>query len=357
MKHTNKTKRRSFIILMGTVLLLIILVLTYYQLLYKSERVDKNFVKFERLINDHGHSVTAVRFTNNDSFIVSGSVDKTIKIHDRQSGKLVQSFSQPEGITYLDLSPNGDFITTSSYDGKIRLWSVSNASLVKEFQGHSGTAWTVTFSPDGNTIASSGDDRLIKLWDIKTGALIRTLTGHSLNVWSVRFSPDGTQLASCSFDRSFKLWNVNDGKLLVDNKQHRQAIVDIAYSNNGKMIVTTSDDKTIRIWNVQDGSLLRILEVPEHIQAAAFSPDDRLLMTGGRDKPTIGEFLQTIFGDSESNKGVSARLWDVRSGALLHTFVEQGNDVNDVAFSHNGKWIVTASADKSIGLWRLHDNR
>ncbi len=51
------------------------------------------------------------------------------------------------------------------------------------------------------------------------------------------------------------------------------------------------------------------------MQAVAFSSDDKRLLTGGRDKPMIGEFLQNFFGDSYVNKGVSARLWDVNSGA------------------------------------------
>ena len=72
------------------------------------------------------------------------------------------------------------------------------------------------------------------------------------------------------------------------------------------------------------------------MQAVAFSPDDKRLITGGRDKQMVGEFLEEIFGDSKLNKGVSARLWDVNSGELLHTFTEQGNDVNDMAYSRDG---------------------
>ncbi|HEY5773132.1 MAG TPA: hypothetical protein VIS75_10905, partial [Chitinophagaceae bacterium] len=78
------------------------------------------------------------------------------------------------------------------------------------------------------------------------------------------------------------------------------------------------------------------------------------LLTGGRDKPMIGEFLQGIFGDSKFNPGVSARLWEVDTGILLQTFTTHTNDVMDVAYSHNGKWIATASADQTVDLWVLN---
>jgi len=94
--------------------------------------------------------------------------------------------------------------------------------------------------------------------------------------------------------------------------------------------------------------------VAEHVQAVAFSPDNKRLITGGRDKPMIGEFLQGIFGDSRYNPGVSARLWDVETGELLQTFTKHGNDVMDVAYSHDGNWIATASADRTVEVWKIN---
>jgi WD40 repeat protein len=101
------------------------------------------------------------------------------------------------------------------------------------------------------------------------------------------------------------------------------------------------------------GELIRTLTVPEHAQGVVFSPDDTRIVTSGRDKTLIGEFLQNIFGDSHYNKGVPMRMWDVNTGALLQTFCLQANDVNDVDISENGKWIAGASADHTVALWEV----
>ena len=352
MVRSNKKKTALSIL----ILLVIILVgfLTFYQFFYKSKRVDSGIAKLQSVFTGHQGIVTGVRFDRGDSLIISGSVDSTIKLWEPTSGRLVHQINHPGGISYLDLNKDAQYIVTGSYDRKVRLWN-TNGTLLKEFAGHQGTVWTVAFSDDATKIASSGDDAEIRIWDIASGQLLRTLKGHDRIVWSVKFSPDGTMLASASFDFTVKLWNVADGKVLWDNRQHTETVVDLAFSHDGRILASTSDDKTIKLWNVNEKSLIRTMKVAEHVQAAAFSPDDTRLMTGGRDKPMIGEFLQNFLGDSKMNKGVSARLWDVKSGKLLQTFTSHANDVMDVAYSHNGKLIATASADKTVEVWRIDD--
>ncbi|MEO6405085.1 MAG: WD40 repeat domain-containing protein [Ferruginibacter sp.] len=338
-------------------LLIIIGVLAYVHFIYQPPKVDSGFVKLRYTFSRHTHIVTGVRFTPNDSLLITGSVDSTLMLWNRATGAVIRTIRQPGGITYLDLSTDGNFVVTGSYDGIVRIWNISNGALMQELKGSKGTVWTVAFSSDGKFVAASGDDRDIKIWRTETGELMHTLKGHKRIVWSVKFSPDGRTLASASYDYSLKLWNVADGKLLRDNHEHKETVVDIAFSHNGKMLASTSDDCTIKLWNTAGGSLIRSMKVPEHVQAVAFSPDDTLLMTGGRDKTMAGELVQNFFGTAENNKGVSARLWDVSTGTLLHSFTHHNDDVMDIAYSHDGRWIATASADKTVDVWEVSSLR
>jgi WD40 repeat protein len=325
----------------------------YYHLLYQPKKLNNNIVKLEKVFTAHTADIWTVKFSPAENIVASGGVDSTVKIWKRESGEIIHTLKHPMGVTYLAFRADGKFIATSCYDGKVRIWKVEDGSLIKEFAGHEGTVWHVAFSTDGRTIASGGQDATIKLWDVEKGILLRILKGHKLTVWSVKFSPDGNIIASGSFDNTVKLWNVLDGKLLSNIKGHTEAVVDLAFSNNGKKLATASDDKTIKIWDMPDGKIIHSIKVPEHVQAVVFSPDDKRLMTGGRDKIMIGEFLQEIFGDSKFNKGISARLWDVKDGTLLQTFAEHSNDVNDIAYSIDGKYIATASSDKTVQIWKL----
>jgi WD40 repeat protein len=348
----KRRSKKKLIILIP--LLIIFCVLAYYQLLYKSPRVDNGIAGLQLTFDKHKNIVTSVRFGPGDSLMVTSSVDSTIKLWRRTTGEIVKEIKQPSGIAYMDLSNDGNYAVTGGYDSTVRLWNINDGSLMKEFKGHSGTVWDVAISADNKKIASGGNDAVVNIWDAETGALLHKLRGHDRIVWAVKFSPDGKLVASASFDFTFKLWNVENGKLLWDNRQHNETVVDLAFSHDGKMLASTSDDKTIKIWNVAEEKLIRTMKVAEHVQAVAFSPDDKRLMTGGRDKPMIGEFLQVIFGDSKFNPGVSARLWNAETGELLQTFTKHANDVQDVAYSHDGKWLATASADKTVEIWRLN---
>jgi WD40 repeat protein len=339
---------RAFLLLVAVV----IFVLSYYQLFYKSKRVNSHIAVFQNSYA-HNHIVTSVRFSSDDSFLVTSSADSNIRIFSKRNGKLFSNIKQASGVSYMDLSPDNKFIAAGSFDSKLRIYGVEDRSLLHTLSGHKGTIWTVAFSPDGKRVASSGDDAVIRIWDVEKGSLLQTLSGHKRIVWSVKFSRDGRYLASGSFDFSFRVWDLSNGNVVWDNKEHSETVVDLAFSNNGNILATTSDDKTIKIWDWKNKRSVRTMSVPEHVQAVAFSPDDRLIITGGRDKPMIGEFLQVIFGNSEFNKGVSARLWEVETGNLLQTFTSHSNDVQDVAYSHDGKHIATASADHSAEVWSI----
>jgi WD40 repeat protein len=335
---------------------LLIVLITYHQFLYKAKRVDSNIFTLSKVLKAHHSHIWSVQFSPNGQLLASGSVDSTIMLWNKNDGSIAHSIKQPAGVTDIDFSPDGIHLLSTSYDGKVRVWKLPEGTLVKELVGHEGTVWSGDFSPDGKTISSSGQDATIRLWDLTTGELKKILAGHTLNIWDISFSPDGNTLASGSFDKTVRIWNVTDGKLLHTIRSHTEAVVSLAFSYDGKKLVTTSDDKTIRLWNTGDWSLIYTLNVPEHAQATAFTPDDKFLLTGGRDKPAIGELLQNFFGDSRYNTGVSSRLWNVKTGALLQTFAYHGNDVNDVAFSSDGKWMASGSSDKSITLWQLAGN-
>ena len=347
----HKTKRRRLWLLL--ILLTLFIYLGYYQLWHHSPQVNSNVYILNKVLNAHLSEIWTVKFSPKGNWLASGSVDSTVKIWNKENGNIILNINQPSGITYLDISPDGNYLATASYDAKVRLWKLPEGGLVREFIGHTGTVWSVNFRPDGNTIASCGEDATIKLWNVENGQIEHTLQGHALNVWDVKFSPDGNKLASGSFDKTVRIWNLSDGKLLHILTKHTEAIVSIAFSPDGQKFVSTSDDKTIKVWDTNNWNLIYSLKVPEHSQAADFSPDTKLLLTGGRDKTALGEFLQNIFGNSEYNKGVSMRLWDVQTGRLLQTFSKHSNDVNDVSFSSDGKWIASASSDRTIELWKL----
>ncbi|KAI9783534.1 MAG: hypothetical protein M1839_003704 [Geoglossum umbratile] len=77
--------------------------------------------------------------------------------------------------------------------------------------------------------------------------------------------------------------------------------------------------------------LLHRLEAMRSIYSIAFSPDDKLVVSGSFDK--------------------TVRLWDTSTGAQLQTFQGHSNQVYSVAFSPDGKLVASGSWDETIRLW------
>src|SRR5688500_8303798 len=96
-------------------LFLLFIILAYFQLFYRPPIVESGMATLVRTFTDHQSIVTAVRFSANDSLVVTGSVDSSVKIWERHSGKVLTTIRQPHGIAYMDLSDDGKLIATGSY--------------------------------------------------------------------------------------------------------------------------------------------------------------------------------------------------------------------------------------------------
>src|SRR5258706_7162181 len=81
----------------------------------------------------------------------------------------------------LSCSPNGYHIVTGSVDKTIRIWDVeTGATIGNPVTGHTDRVISVAYSPDGRRIASGSSDRTIRIWDAETGAPVgRPLQGHT----------------------------------------------------------------------------------------------------------------------------------------------------------------------------------
>lgn len=320
-------------------------------------RVGGGIFKLQRVLTAQAGVIWGARFNPDATLIVSASTDGVARVW-RVDGTVVHELKHPSGVTDAEFSPDGRVVATTSYDGSLRIWNVEDGSLARTINAGSKTLWCLAFSPDGTMIASAGEARAVQLWNVADGTLIRTLSGHSRNVWAVAFSPDGKTLVSGSFDRTAILWNVEDGTQRRVLAGHRWGIVTVSFSPDGREVATGSDDGTARTWNAEDGRVIRTFDGgPYHVYAAAFSPDGRWLLIAGKDRPILGEALQQLFGDSDANRWVTAQLRDAATGEVLQTFAEHANDVNDTSFSADGRWIVTASEDRTIDLWRRNDER
>ncbi|MFO0331167.1 MAG: caspase family protein [Bacteroidota bacterium] len=135
-------------------------------------------------------------------------------------------------------------------------------------------------------------------------------------------------------------------RIVINSLGHSAKIQNLNYTPDGDKIISVSEDKTVRIWNASTGDMLKKFESQigdgstGMLYASAVSPDGTLLAIAGY---TITPDNQVYIAVIDINKGIQVAT------ALGHT-----NVVNSLAFTGNGKYLVSGSDDATVKVWSVN---
>jgi WD40 repeat protein len=246
-----------------------------------------------------------------------------------------------EVVTTVAFSPDDRLLASGSTDRTVKLWDVTTGKMVGSLAGHTASVTAVAFSPDGKLLASAGADGVVQLWDTISGQELRSLEGHRGPVSGVVFSPDGRRLASASEDKSVRVWDVGTGRTALVFTEHRSPVRGIDFSPDGRTIASVDQRKGTLLWDAGTGTVASSLGGPAI--SVAFSPNGRRLATGE--------------GAVEGVSKPQVRVWDlliapVPTGVVLsldgHT-----NDITRVVFRPDGGQLASSSLDQTVKVWEM----
>jgi RNA polymerase sigma factor (sigma-70 family) len=268
-------------------------------------------------------------------------------------------FRHAEDVAVFALSPDGKRLVTAA-GSTVVVWDVETGQERCRFEAHAGAVHGIAFTPDGKAVVSDADDSVIRLWDAATGKELRRFEGHAgvtetvgkfgeaitqNGVYSLAFTPDGKTLVSRGADRTIRVWEVATGKELR-RIEGLPGWPSLAVSPGGKTLAGVVSDSSkgpseVRLWDVATGNELRRLSREGVLSCVAFSPDGKLLAAGWGANGSSGR----------RPGGGDVTLWEVATGKQVGSLEGHQCLVVSVAFSPDGKTLLSGSMDCTTRLW------
>ncbi len=164
----------------------------------------------------------------------------------------------------------------------------------------------------------------------QTQPLVRTLTVQGDQAISVAFSPDGKLIAANEGNGTLFVWSTADGRLQASAISGLSSHT-TPFSPDGKWIAA-GNNRDVKIWDAVTKRVLRTFSGHEGpVRAVAFSRDGKLLVSGAKDN--------MIF------------IWDLAGNQPGRRLAGHSDLVYSVAFSSDGKRVASAGFDQKVMVW------
>jgi len=325
----------------------------------------------------HWDSVVAAVPTPDGKRLLSGSLDRTLRLWDLNSGAPLMHFYGCIGNAgSFVVSADGQNVIYATEDHSLVMYDLTSGALLRRFRGHDSKVTTCVLSPDGQLLIAGASDNSIRVWRVQTGEQLALLLGHQSPPSCCECSKDGRFLVTGSWDHSLRVWDLKTGRNVRTLTGHTGAISGFALTRDGKYVVSASWDHTVRLWDVHTGVKLHVLvghTAP--VNACAVSLDGRFAYSVSDDQTMVmwelqsGQSFRTLHGHTDSVKGCvlssdgksvisvsedgTMRQWDASTGACLRAFVGHVATVTCCAVAPDGRQLISGSEDRTLKLWDL----
>jgi WD40 repeat protein len=246
-------------------------------------------------------------------------------------------------------SPDSQWLTAGSAN-QVALFNATNGLTQQQIMAaHNKTVTTLAWSPQQPLrLLSGSNDMQAIVWNMPAFTQQTIFAHHTAAILSGSWASDNQTVATSSQGGVIRVWNANSGQEVHGYYLDAQLPMRVlAFDPTGSMLAVGGDDGLVRLWfgltcqqEQQGGFGNQCMDAPQRLTAhtgivrtLAWSPDGRLLATGGDD-------------------GTLAIWYPTHSQTPLLR-VRQDAPVLSLAWSPSGKQVATASGN-SVTLWGLY---
>lgn len=302
---------------------------------------EVHFLKFldnsHIVVHQYDKAVSLLNLENNENeTLIKGGLNRYIrKVSVSFKSKLLCTANIVSGIPDRNI---------------LRILDLKNSNEIDLREGSpsgSGRVNAIAFSYDDSVVAIFEKCNIplsflipstpIKLIDTKSGGIRgNELNWHTSDIKCIEASPLDNVFASGDIQGFVKIWNWQSLKCLGSVLSHSNTVNSIAFSPQQKILVTGGNDGKIKIINynndVEDqGFLGEYSDWTGGVNTLAFSPDGKIVASGGEDG--------------------KVKLWDVKNKTQIRELSGHEKPVMSVSFSPDGKLLASGGKDFTVRIW------
>jgi WD40 repeat protein/tRNA A-37 threonylcarbamoyl transferase component Bud32 len=282
----------------------------------------------------HQKKVLVAAFSNDGKRVLTGSEDATACLWDADTGKLLATLKHANPVYGAAFSPDDKFIATGANNGKgVQLWDADGKAIGPRLN-HPNTVGRLTFSPDGKKLLTHCSDRAVRLWnieDVEAPQLIGEMRNDlklafDSQIFAMAFSPDSKLVVTVGRAGFTQLWDASTAKPFGPSLHSKGNVFAVQFCSNSKLV--TGGESGLKFYTVGKEEAPQEIPGLGTIHRLDYTPDLKLLAAGGSDG--------------------NVRIY---SGTALQLTVSHKDRVLALAFSRDGKMLLTGSEDQTVRLW------
>ncbi len=259
--------------------------------------------------------------------------DGSIRFYDGDRREVRTSIAGQAGMSTWSASPDGSLLAVALAD-EIAVYHVPAGTVRMVLPGRERVVRGLGFSPDSRVLFSVAEDGMVNSWDVAepVGPSIRKLPRAVSNV---ALKPESQEYAVSFADGSVEIAAARGAVPRRFEPQGRGPLVLLRYPEVGPPLGVELGGTTATVWEF--GEKPRI----------AFRTEIRGTMA---DYSPISGWLG--IGDERGQ----IKVWSLADRELQGTFASGlGTPVRHLTFSDSGRWLVTPTTDRSLGVWYVSD--
>ena len=196
--------------------------------------------------------ISAFSLCERTGMAVLGFDTGELQLRNGENGEIIRTClgRHEDGVRSVSMSGDGRIMVSGSVDRTVRVWNTENGTAVGEaLWGHEDVVNSVAISLDGRTVVSGSDDCSVRVWDVESCAAVgEPLLGHDSFVQSVVTSADGRTVVSGSWDFTVRVWDVESASEVCDPLLHEIIVVCVALSRDERTIISGCLDSKVWVW-------------------------------------------------------------------------------------------------------------